>query len=289
MTDTLVIEYSGWLIIRLATDPDPTDEPRGLSGYTYAFAGEPDLDRLIRFQLHGFTPRSHGPDIGVTVKQAKRLSPEGKETDVPGLVGATVDLLDNPRLEMRNWVLTYPGNEPIVPFHFSISTGDLEIRRQAPLVKDDPDLPVWKTPLADLMAHGAAGVSLEPDTIGRATGVWDWMPRVKKRLAQLKQDRAALESSGGDPAEISCLSSRIYELQDAVDHPQGNNRMVARLGLERFSFKLDGESQITGDQERLLGGKLDSTKDWPINFWFGSWDHDILCAHTQGSLQLAYA
>ena len=42
----LVIEFNGWFQCRLATDPDPYDEPRGVSGYVHAYAGEPDLDRL---------------------------------------------------------------------------------------------------------------------------------------------------------------------------------------------------------------------------------------------------
>ncbi len=41
----LVVRFRGWCTIRLPTDPDPSDEPRGASGYTFAFSGEPDLDR----------------------------------------------------------------------------------------------------------------------------------------------------------------------------------------------------------------------------------------------------
>ena len=28
----LIIQFGGWILMRLATDPDPTDEPRGVSG-----------------------------------------------------------------------------------------------------------------------------------------------------------------------------------------------------------------------------------------------------------------
>ena len=37
------LKFTGWFQCRLATDPDPTDEPRGVSGYVRAVAGEPDL------------------------------------------------------------------------------------------------------------------------------------------------------------------------------------------------------------------------------------------------------
>ncbi len=36
----LVVNFAGWFQCRLATDPDPTDEPRGVSGFTFALAGE---------------------------------------------------------------------------------------------------------------------------------------------------------------------------------------------------------------------------------------------------------
>ena len=42
------INFAGFFQIRLPTDPDPTDEKRGVSGYTFALAGEPDFDRILR-------------------------------------------------------------------------------------------------------------------------------------------------------------------------------------------------------------------------------------------------
>ena len=47
----LAIEFEGYFMCRLATDPDPTNERRGASGYTMAIAGEPDMDQAIRLQL----------------------------------------------------------------------------------------------------------------------------------------------------------------------------------------------------------------------------------------------
>ena len=47
---TLYVRYKGWAVVRIPTDPDPSDEPNGASGYTFAFAGEPRLDRIFRLQ-----------------------------------------------------------------------------------------------------------------------------------------------------------------------------------------------------------------------------------------------
>src|SRR5947209_12212357 len=121
MSSTLRISFGGWCLIRLATDPDPTDEPRGVSGYTFAFGNEPDLDRIIYLQPPAYSfKRSHGPEIGVRVLEAHRITPNRKIA-IGALRDARVELLDRPKLENRNWALTLPGFEPIVPFHLHIT------------------------------------------------------------------------------------------------------------------------------------------------------------------------
>ena len=43
----LDVHFEGYFLCRLTTDPDPTDEPRGVSGYTLALAGETNLDNCV--------------------------------------------------------------------------------------------------------------------------------------------------------------------------------------------------------------------------------------------------
>lgn len=52
----LVINFEGYWQCRQATDPDPSEDPRGVSGYTYAFGNESDLDLIIRLQLDEIMP-----------------------------------------------------------------------------------------------------------------------------------------------------------------------------------------------------------------------------------------
>ena len=118
----LVLEFEGWCSLRLPTDPDPSDEPRGISGYTFAFAGEPDFDRILNLQPRaGMHYRSHGPELGVTVRSAQRAPTAAR---CRRSQGARVDLLGEPIIENRNWTLTLPGFEPIVPFHLRIDGDD---------------------------------------------------------------------------------------------------------------------------------------------------------------------
>ena len=76
---SLVLEFQGWCSLRLPTDPDPSDEPRGVSGYTFAFAGEPDFDRVLNLQPRpGMSIRSHSPELGVKVTRASAKAVQGR-------------------------------------------------------------------------------------------------------------------------------------------------------------------------------------------------------------------
>jgi hypothetical protein len=286
----LLLQFDGWCLIRLATDPDPTDEPRGVSGYTFAFAGEPDLDRVIHLHVpDDFVPRSRGPQIGVFVRQASRIDAAGT-TDILAMQGSRVEFLDQPRLENRNWTLTLPGFEPIVPFHLRIAGKGIVLSRTAPFDPEHPDKPVWEIDEALLLSHAAQGMVYEPATIGRATGIWDSLQEATTRLQQLQGDLKILEGNDGDLVAITALQSRISELEYAVQNPN-DRRVIARYYVERFGFPLAGKVEIKGDQQSLLGGALvsGSSNPWQIYFWIGAWDPDALCAYMQGSLEIPYA
>jgi hypothetical protein len=282
----LVLSFEGWIVLRLATDPDPTDEARGVSGYTFAFAGEPDLDRVLYLQPPAdWTPRSGSPPLGVTVRHAVRTD----GTPCPALAGATVELLDRPVLENRQWTISLPGYEPIVPFNLQITAPQLQIRRDVPLDPADPKAPVWEASAAAIAVKAADGMQYEPQTIGHATGIWDSLQLVSDRLAMLEHER----SHERDPTRRTALDGRIAELQVAVAKPT-DRRVVARYFVERFAFALLGPpATITGDQSGALGGTLDPgssdpSAPWKIAFWLGAWDPDLLCAYMQGALEIPF-
>jgi hypothetical protein len=281
----LVLSFEGWIVLRLPTDPDPSDEPRGVSGYTFAFAGEPDLDRVLYLQPPAnWTPRSGSPSLGVTVRSAVRSD----GTACPALVGATVDLLDGPVLENRQWTIALPGYEPIVPFHLQVTAPQLTVRRDIPLDPANPDAPVWEVAPAVIAVQAADGMQYEPQTIGHATGIWDSLRVVADRLAMLKQER----QRETDPTKQTALDGRIAELEIAVAPPSTDRRVMARYFVERFAFAMLGPpASITGDQVGTTGGTLDpgSTDPknaWRIAFWLGAWDPDLLCAYMQGALEI---
>ncbi len=285
----LILQFDGWCQIRLPTDPDPTDEPRGASGYTFAFAGEPDLDRIVRLQPSDTVPvRSHGWPIGVSVRDAFRQE-AGVNHEIPGLVGASVELLGEPRLENRNWTLTPAGYEPIVPFDLQIANEELRIRRRAPLDPAHPDAPLWALEPNLLQAQGANGVEFEPETVGRATGIWDSLQIAKERLARLRGDLEMVTTVPDGTPEQTALRARISELEIGIGDPT-DRRIVARYYVERFGFDMLGDSRIDGNQTGVLGGTLAEGAEhpWSVRFWIGAWDPDVLSAYFEGVLDVPF-
>src|SRR5690349_8943282 len=111
---TLDIHFEGYFMCRLATDPDPTNEERGMSGYTMALAMEDPLDQVIRLQADAkWLARNARPPlldmqiaIGVTVRSVQF---QGAPFDgARALLGAKVYLdgadfpLKGPTFESRN-------------------------------------------------------------------------------------------------------------------------------------------------------------------------------------------
>src|SRR5512133_460655 len=83
----LSLHFAGWFQCRLATDPDPADEPRGVSGFTFAYPGEPDLDRVIRFAR----PEAQRAPVGRrAVRAARRTALRGTQRP-PGRTGHGAD------------------------------------------------------------------------------------------------------------------------------------------------------------------------------------------------------
>lgn len=128
----VVLSVTGFMQVRLATNPDPTDEPRGVSGYTFALPGEPDLDRLLRTSKP-VAPRTHAPPIGM---QVSGVAIDGTPVATHPLLGATFDLLGAAKFESVNEVMMEQGTEALEPFDVELVKGAFRLQRRAYL---DPD------------------------------------------------------------------------------------------------------------------------------------------------------
>lgn len=254
----LWLHFAGWFQCRLATDPDPADEPRGVSGYAQAAAGEPDLDRVVRLQPPGTVPRSHTPAVGVTVR---RVAVDSRHLPDHALTGARVDLLESPCFEGRNGIVAEDGLEPIVPFVLEVARERFRLERQ--------HADTEQFPFDELKA---AGVQPGLSAVAEETGVYDLAAVWRERRGVLERDLAATT----DPIEQAALRKRIAVLSNA--------------GLARFfgvrmlyGFGLRGAASVA-DPDGWLPAAPDSGQPWPVDFWLGAWDADAFQGYMRGAL-----
>jgi hypothetical protein len=260
--------FQGWFQCRLATDPDPYDEPRGVSGYVRAYVGEPDLDRVLRLQDPPFV-RTYGPAIGVKVVEVWR---DGEKEDEHPLEGASVELLEEPKFEGRNGVIADDGFEPIWPFALRIERRPFVLDRR--VVPADPEYP-----FDGLFAGGVEGALAE---IREATGIGNlaavWTARVGRLLERVE---TAVEP------ELTALEERLEFLEANLAAPGGGTSRFFGARL-RYDYELASPS-VVQDPEGWLGTSMDGESPWKVEFWLGGWDADVLCGFCRGQLRLPSA
>ena len=256
------LSFSGWFQCRLATDPDPTDEPRGISGWTYALPGEPNLDRIIRTQPEGATIRTPGPTIGVNVEA---VSVDRRIAEEHVLKGARVVLQSNPVFEGRNGIASEDADEPIFPFHILVEAGAVRLDREF----RDLDTSDWRFELAKGTERNSAAMA--------KAGIVDLETHLAARATALRQ---RLDETD-DPLERLRLQVRQRHLTE-----RGFGTVPLFVGL-RYRYILDGPWAKVTDPDNALKGTIDSSP-WIFNAWAGCWDSDALCGFMTGDLQLPF-
>ena len=115
--EKIEIHFEGIFQNRLATDPDPFDNPRGDLGWTKSHRGEPDFDRIIRFN-HPISHRSHVERVGVFIT---KVTINGQNL-IDSLVGQMINLGSN-----TNFVGTpnIGGKEVLINFEVNIGTNQI--------------------------------------------------------------------------------------------------------------------------------------------------------------------
>jgi hypothetical protein len=258
----LEVIFSGWMQVRLATDPDPADEPRGVSGYISALPSEPDLDRIIRFQPP-FVARTHGPQLGVKV-EAVRLN--AQELGGHHLVGAPVNLENSPVFRGENGVVAEDGLEPIVPFVISVAKdGSVLLKRGTAQTPGHSKFPF---PSLQATTIGPAQLSL----LSRA-GLSDPKAYFAGREKRLREE---LEKES-EPVRRLGLAARVKVLSGVGDGFYGF-QMTWRVQLEA--------DDITAVDAALPGFALYQDTPWVVDLAIGCWDPDIQCSYVLGTLWL---
>lgn len=284
-TSTLDIRFAGWFQVRLATDPDTTDEPRGVSGYTFALPGEPDLDRVIRFQPEHTTLRAGSPLVTAATFGVKVTDVTVRGVAAPDhpLAGVAVRLPDDARFEMRNYVLTdgEAGTECIHPF--GLRFGD--DRHQPVLARDDvlyppqPDATLWEVPVAWLKRRGGR-FQPDPDVFQQVTGFDDPVAYREARLAALRRLWAD-PATHDDEVGRAALERRIEQF---LAYGSDDRRTYALTFSEHRQFDLNGRIRV--DRGVLPDVDEDASLAWPMELTQAVWDADLLCGWAFGQLSV---
>ena len=278
------IHFDGWWQCRFATDPDPTDDPRGVSGPTFTTAGEPVFDRVIRFQSP-VCPRWPFTDtVGVTVRA---VAVHGELRPGSALVGQPVDLRGDPQFHQRNLVLVgQPFQVLIDPFDLQVGSPDsVMLRRQALWDVTRPDLGVQDVFLDEaLIAPRMNTVAVQSPVVAEATGILDYAGYRRQRLADL----TARREKATDPVERVALDRRILALDD--DAILTGVRLAAEqfLGMQvTYAFALDATPHVL-DPSHALGGTVGTSQAWQLTMWWGGYDVDTLCGYVRGTLSVPF-
>lgn len=112
--DLIGFNFGGVFQLRLATDPDVSDDPRGQSGWTFVYDNEPDFDRIIRFN-YPIAPRSFAANVGVFVTDTFI----GGQRVNDSIIGHRVNLGSNSYFDGSNGA---DGHEPIKDFELHVGS-----------------------------------------------------------------------------------------------------------------------------------------------------------------------
>jgi hypothetical protein len=301
----LEIDFEGYFACRIATDPDPSNEGRGMSGYTMALPRETKLDQIIRLQVDDaylarnarLPLRDMGIKIGVNVTGA-RFDGTPYPPAVAALVGGTVDLLgkdppfaDGPVFESRNNIV---GNDDamafvITPFQLAITGPRAALTATDYLDPADPSKQTWQFTDPAAYAHRISTCQIEGDTeVAEAVNVFDSYGYFRDRRRYLERQiaRANGEIQNADPttrarleADIQGYHTRIFQLE------RWGDRIISKIQT-RVDWKHDinGPQAVTGS----LGGVVDTSTPWHFGVWFGGWDGDLLIGYARGTLKVPF-
>lgn len=306
----LSIYFEGYWQCRQATDPDPSDDPRGASGYTFAVGAENDLDMTIRLQRDEIPdidfrdapepnyPNKANQQFGIFVTHTTYRSQASADHDksLPVLNSGKVRWLDvdgrGPRFELRNTITYHPLNGtgifmPIVPLHFSIESqdGKVLIQRNDPLDTKAPDKPVWEMPTAEYLRrcpkvfYGVSDEAMEAVGISQ-NGANNFQAYFEQRKEWLQLQRLEAKTA----LERAAYSTRIGAITSDVLNP----RITSRLSLlAQWEHDLRG-SHITIEGEAELGGAIDREAPWPVRYWMGGYDGDVMRGYMRGTLEIPF-
>jgi len=317
MAKTMTLEFEGFFQCRLATDPDPPSETRGLSGYTFALGCESDLDQVIKLQRdeiedrdfrQPFPPYLHdekGVRFGVFVKRVKL---DGQEVKDSPFRDAPVRWPGRPKFELRNQIVADGFNRlvPVIsPFAVDIEGKDgARLRRSDPLDPEHPELEIWQLRPEQYVRRvptnffqiGSQAIqrlfSKQVAQLGSVNAFYNAYFEVRTEWLELEISKVAAAQADGGPepscsydVQLEALQTRIFVIDQESGTATDPGRIEDRLGIQTvWDFDVvgrDGESSVPG-------GTIPADRPWHTRFWMAGWDGDLLVGYLSGQLDVPF-
>ncbi|MGB0722166.1 MAG: hypothetical protein ACPGU7_07180 [Gammaproteobacteria bacterium] len=313
--DYLHINFGGYFLCRIATDPDPSDDPYGTSGYTMALANEPLLNQLIRTEPDGGPQRDSdlpGLPIGVKVTTAGvngAIDPDmtfllanarvhlggydGVE-DAPVFVSNnnTVGSDDTMSFVVEPFRMTITGASVTLPIR------EFSIHAEDDLVPGEPKVRAVDIPQpSDYARRLNRSFTMGSAQAHQAIGVYDEYGYFRARRAWLRDRIATIQAlidGGACPDVEDCLlqlegyRSRLFQIE------QWGDRVINKLGfLCQWEHDINGAHGLALDLDahghsEILGGTVRADDPWRVRYWFGGWDGDLLTGYMSGTLEIPF-
>jgi hypothetical protein len=253
--EKIEIHFDGIFQNRLATDPDPFDNPRGDLGWTRSHTGEPDFDRIIRFN-NPISPRSFIEKVGVFITKVTI----NRQNFLDSLVGQMINLGSNTQFVGTPNV---GGKEVLINFQVSIGTNQIHLSGKTlktpfnlKYEREDSELAKIKT-----------GIKSEQDMLNF----------VNERIQLLNSNS---ENDIIDRERLDNLANSLW-----LNTPW-NTRPL--LMLMNFRFPIDKDIKLDKLDSEIIKIIKDSTKQQNLifNSDFYSYDGDGLIGRVTGLIEV---
>jgi hypothetical protein len=255
----LYLSFEGYYQMRMATDPDPTDEPR----------------------------------VGVTVRRATLFDEEKLVyTEAPEYLGARVSFVKAQLVE-RNGIIIRNDFFVLDPVRVQVrkKRGTLVLDREDYLDPNNPALSVAQANSEQLQRRQPTGATTNSVEVAKATGLPDASNESCINNRRIRQrNLEELRKRTKNPVERAALDTRIsqldilrqwWNLSQSVDGVKPIDRRAHQLTLQFFGWNVDINGKV---YENKINA--DENAHWPLNFWMGGWDGDALCAYISGYLSI---
>lgn len=243
------IHFEGIFQDRLATDPDSFDNPRGDLGWTKSHTGEPDFDRVIRFNNPIF-PRRYVNEVGVSIT---KVTINGQNI-VDSLIGKMINLgsdthfVGTPNIGGKEVLVNFEvtigtnqqkylsGKTSKVPFNTKYEKEDSELAKIKTGIKSEEDMLNFVNTRIQLLNSNSENDIIDRERLDNIdNSLWIHTPWNKRPLLALMNFRFPIDKD----FQLNELDSEIINIIK-----NNNSTKQPNLIFDSNFYSFDGDGLI---------------------------------------------